>query len=110
MSSVDEEMRTVTIEVEPTKAGLAKDGLERVETPNIRGHGQFWLGIPHGGMTKDHTVVASITEMGAAGPVKGQARMQVSNVVPSSNLIEIWCNIDAPSDRTFRVQYFAAPN
>jgi hypothetical protein len=37
---------------------------------------------------------------------KAQARMQVRNVVPHDGGASVWLNIDAPSDRTFRLLYF----
>ncbi|MEU8781319.1 hypothetical protein [Streptomyces sp. NPDC048637] len=105
MSSVDEKttkMQTLTAKGEPTK-----DAPERIggQTGNTRGHGQFWAGVTDGRITKDSAVTVAITEIGLSGPVMAQARMQVSNVVPRNGGVDVWCNIDAPSDRTFRLLY-----
>ncbi|WP_328431582.1 hypothetical protein [Streptomyces sp. NBC_00453] len=71
--------------------------------------GQFWQPITDRLITRNSTVVASITEIGfdaiGAHPIKGFARLQVSNVVPRDGGVDLWVNIGWNSKLAFRILY-----
>jgi hypothetical protein len=93
----------------PAAQGVSNEAGTAAVVVNLRGHGQFWQNVVDSNINKNSAVAAAITEIGFSadgeGPVRGQARMQVSNVVPRNGGAHMWVNIDAPSDRTFRLHY-----
>ncbi len=75
-----------------------------------RGHGQFWAVLSNAGVNRHSRVLASITEIGFDGggafPVKGLARCEVSNVVPTDgNQLNCWVNIGWQTDLAYRIYF-----
>ena len=72
-------------------------------------HGQTWFRSNDSTVNRNSVVVASITELGfdssGAFPMRGFARMQVSNVVPGPGFVDFWLNIDWASNLSFRINY-----
>jgi hypothetical protein len=103
------EMQVVDLQEEP--APLEAQNLAGpIRAMSGKSHGQFWAVLSNAGVSRNSRVLASITEIAFDGagafPVKGFARCEVSNVVPTdSNQLNCWVNIGWDTDLSYRIYF-----